>query len=73
METTTIQVSRNIKNSLERFRLFGRETYNDILERILEDFKEVNEQTKKDITTSLKQIKEGKFKTHEEVRAKMGF
>ena len=46
---TTIQVTEEVKAALDRMKIFSRETYNDILERILEDLQELNEETKKEI------------------------
>jgi len=52
--------------------MFERETYNEILERMIEDEKELSEQTKKDIEEARKRVKEGKFLTHEEVKKRLG-
>ncbi len=71
--TTTIQVSEEIKNILNRLKIYPRETYNDVLERILEDLQELNEKTKKEIEKAVKEIESGHYKTHEEVRKEMGF
>jgi predicted transcriptional regulator len=71
--STTIQISDEMRNQLNDLKLYGRETYNDVLERILEDIQELNEKTKKDITRALKEIESGQYKTHEEVRKELGF
>ena len=73
MSTTTIQINEEIRNRLTELKMSSRDTYNDVLERILEDFEELSEETKLSIEESRKQIKEGKFKTHEEVKAQLGF
>jgi len=70
---TTIQVKESVKDRLDGMKLFERETYNDVLERVLEDLRELNEETKKEIGESLNEIKKGKFKTHEELGKEMGF
>ncbi len=44
---TTIQISSNVKTILDRMKLFERETYNEIIERMVEDDLELNEKTKK--------------------------
>lgn len=69
---TTIQISDNIKNTLEKMKMFERETYNDIIERMIEDDLELNERTKKEIEEARKRIKAGKFLTHEEVKKRLG-
>ena len=71
--STTIQISDEMRNQLNDLKLYGRETYNDVLERILEDMQELNEKTKKDITQAIKEIESGQYKTHEEVRKELGF
>ncbi|MBI2129552.1 hypothetical protein HYU07_04900 [Candidatus Woesearchaeota archaeon] len=70
--TTTIQISNNVKTILESMKLFKRDTYNEIIERMLEDDLELNEKTKKEIEEARKRIKAGKFITHEEVKTRLG-
>jgi len=70
--TTTIQVSNKTKETLDRMKLFGRETYNDIIERMIEDDLELSEKTKKELEEARKRIKQGKFLTHEEVKKRLG-
>jgi len=71
--TTTIQLSSRIKKVLENMKLHPRETYNEVLERILEDLSELNEETKKEIEHAIKEIEAGKYKTHEQAKAELGF
>ena len=73
MKTTTIQINEELKKELEEIKLFRRETYNEVIERLIEDMKELNEQTKNEIKKARKEIAEGKFKTHEQVKKEMGF
>jgi len=70
---TTIQLSKEMKKTLEGLKLHPRETYEDVLERLLEDLRELNEQTKKEIDQAIKEIKAGKFRTHDQLKAEMGF
>jgi predicted transcriptional regulator len=65
---TTIQVSDNIKHVLDRMKLFNRETYNEIIERMIEDDFELNEKTKKEI----EEARKGKSVSHEEVKRRLG-
>ena len=71
--STTIQISDEMRNQLNNLKLYGRDTYNDVLERILEDMQELNEKTKKEIEKARKEIESGHYKTHEEVRKELGF
>ena len=66
---TTIQVTDSVKKTLDKMKMFDRETYNDILERMIEDELEINEKTKKEIE---ERIKSGKFIKHSEVEKKFG-
>lgn len=69
---TTIQISDNIKTTLDRMKMFNRETYNEVLERMIEDDLELNERTKKEIEERRKEIKLGKTISHEEVKKRLG-
>jgi len=70
---TTIQIKEDIKLILTQMKLFERETYNDVLERLIEDVQELNKETKKEIESAIKEIKSGKYITHEELAKEMGF
>ncbi|MBI4143744.1 hypothetical protein HY486_00665 [Candidatus Woesearchaeota archaeon] len=69
---TTIQISDNTKSVLDRMKMMERETYNDIIERMIEDDLELNEKTKTEIEEARKRIRAGKFVTHEEVKKMAG-
>ncbi len=70
---TTIQIREDIKLILTQMKLFERETYNDVLERLIEDVQEINKETKKEIESAIKEINSGKYITHEELAKEMGF
>jgi len=69
---TTIQISVELKKLLERFRLSQRDTYNDIIEMLVEDEMELSEETKAEVAAARKQIKEGKSISHEELKKRLG-
>lgn len=69
---TTIQVSDSIKGTLDKMKLFDRESYNEILERMIEDNLELNENTKREIEEARKRIKAGEFMMQEQVEKKLG-
>jgi len=73
LTATTIQVTPRMARILAAMKLHPRETYNDVLERLLEDLAELNDRTKRDIEQAVRAIKAGRSKTHEQVRAEMGF
>ena len=70
--STTIQISDNVKSVLDGMKMIGRETYNDIIERMIEDDLELNEKTKTEIEEARKRIKSGKFITQEEAKKRLG-
>lgn len=73
MATTTIQLSRDLKRSLERMKIHPRETFNDVLERVLEDLRELDRQTLAEVEGARAEIRAGKYLTQEQVRKALGF
>ena len=65
---TTIQISDNVKSVLDRMKMIERETYNDIIERMIEDDLELNKKTKKEI----EEARKGKSISHAEVKKRFG-
>ena len=70
--TTTIQIDEEIRNTLNNMKLHTRETYNDVIERLLEDFRELSEETKRDIEEARKEYEAGNYMTHDEVKKELG-
>ena len=67
--STTIQISDNVKSVLDRMKIIERETYSEVIERMIEDDLELNEKTKKE----LEERKRSKdFISHEEVKKRFG-
>ena len=73
MTTTTIQVDKKVRERLNGLKLHPRETFNDIIERLLEDSKELNDETKKEIKQAIAAIEAGRYRTHDQVRKELGF
>ncbi len=73
MATTTIQLSQDMKKVLEGMKLHPRETYEEVLERLLEDLQELNERTKKEIEQAIRDIKAGRYRTHQQLKDELGF
>ncbi len=71
--TTTIQLSQEMKKVLEGMKIHPRETYEEVLERLLEDLQELNEQTKKEIEQAIRDIKAGRYRTHQQLKDELGF
>ena len=70
--TTTIQVSEELKDRLSLRKISNKDSYEDIIWDLLEDTLELNDQTKKEIEMSRKEIAEGKFITHAELKKELG-
>ncbi|MEK6827444.1 MAG: hypothetical protein AABX99_03100 [Nanoarchaeota archaeon] len=70
---TTIQISSNLLNRLKLMKIHEKESYENIIWDLIEDSMELSEETKKNITISEKQIKEGKTISLEELKRKKGF
>lgn len=70
---TTIQVSGPVKLALDNVKIFEKETYNEVIEWLLEDYMELTEETKKDIAEAKAEIARGEFDTHEQVGKELGF
>jgi predicted transcriptional regulator len=66
---TTIQISNEVKDSLDKMRLFDRETYNEIIESMIEDNLEINEKTKKEL---LERRNSKDFISHEDIEKEFG-
>jgi len=70
MAQTTIQISSDLQQELNKMKLFNRETYEEVIWNIIEDTKELSEQTKKDIAISRKEISKGQFITLSDLKKK---
>ena len=66
--TTTIQISDTLHNELVKRKMFESETYEEVIWNLVEDTKELNEQTKRDIANARAGIKAGKFYTLAQVK-----
>ena len=67
--STTIQISDNVKMTLEKMKLFSRESYNEILERMIEDEMELSAETKRELE---ERRKNPRLISHEEAKKRLG-
>jgi predicted CopG family antitoxin len=72
MAPTTIQVKPEVKTMLDAMKLCE-ESYNDLIERLIEDSRELSGETLKDIKKARAEIAAGKCKTHSQLGKEMGF
>jgi predicted transcriptional regulator len=70
--TSTIQLSTEIKRTLESMKVHPRETFNDVLERLVEDVRELDRQTLAEVEEARAEIRAGKYLTQDQVRKAMG-
>ncbi|MBW2987144.1 hypothetical protein KY336_01210 [Candidatus Woesearchaeota archaeon] len=69
---TTIQISEELQEELNKKKFFDRETYEEVIWDLLEDTMELSEETKRDIKQAEKDFKEGRYKTLEQVEKELG-
>jgi hypothetical protein len=72
---TSIQLENKTKTKLENMKIFSRESYNDVVNRLLriaEDDDVLNVETIKDLEDALDDIKKGRLISHKKVKQKYG-
>jgi len=74
---TSIQIEKKIKEHLDKFKNHPRETYNEVLARMIhvmsqQNKEELSQQTIKNIEKSLAEIKAGKVSSHKDVKRRLG-
>lgn len=72
MAATTIQLSVALKRALGSMKLHPRETFNDVLERLIEDVRELDPETLADIEKSRAEIRSERYLTQDQVRKALG-
>ncbi|MCC4771621.1 hypothetical protein FXV91_16045 [Methanosarcina sp. DH2] len=73
--TTTICLDPKVKEMLKSLKRHPEESYNSVVERLVNtavDSEPLSEETIKKIEKGLKDIKEGRYYTEEEVAAELG-
>jgi predicted CopG family antitoxin len=72
MATTTIQISQDLQQELNKMKLFERETYEEVIWNVIEDTKELSEETKRNIAEAKAEIARGEFVTLSQLKKKYG-
>ena len=70
---TTIQLKENTKDKLDKMKLYRQETYNDVLERLIEDVSDLNLKTREELESTIKDIESGKWVSLEKLVKELGF
>lgn len=73
MATTTIQLTSALKEELTAMKIHPRETYQEVLERVLEDLRELDSKTRKELVKAEAEIERGSSLKHRELGARLGF
>jgi predicted transcriptional regulator len=73
---TSIQLENKTKARLDKMKVFPKESYNDVVNRLInvveDDEGVLSEQTIKNIEKSLAEIKAGKVVSHKDVKRRLG-
>ena len=69
---TTIQISNDLLETLKKRKINDKESYENIIWDLIEDTKELSEETKRELAESRKQAKEGKVKSLEQIKKELG-
>ena len=73
MATTTIQLSSGLKEELAAMKLHRRESYQEVLERLLEDVRGLDSKTRRELAKAEAEIARGASLTHRDLGVKLGF
>jgi len=68
---TTIQISRDLLDTLKQMKIHEKESYENLIWDLIEDRMELSEETIEDIEESEKQIAERKTTSLEEIKNKL--
>ena len=72
---TTIQLEEKTKERLERMKIFPRETYNEVIIRLVltsQEESDLSEQTIKNIEKALEDVKKGRLYSTKQVKKQLG-
>jgi hypothetical protein len=73
---TSIQLDNKTKSKLDKLKVFPRESYDDVVQRLIkvveDDEGALSEQTVKDLEKALDEVKHGKLLSHAAVKKKYG-
>ena len=69
---TTIQISNSLLKQLKQMKMHEKESYEEIIWDMVEDRMELSEETKKNISEAERDIKAGRYHTHQEVKEALG-
>ena len=68
---TTVQISSDLQTELARRKLYKKETYEEVIWDLIEDSKELSEETQRNIKQAEKEIKKGKVHKWEDIKKEL--
>ena len=68
---TTIQISNNLSDNLQKMKMFSRESYEDVIWDLIEDRMELSEETKKNLKEAEADIKSGNVHRWEDIKKEL--
>jgi predicted transcriptional regulator len=75
MHTSSLRVNNGTKSRLERLKLHPRESYDRVIDRLIDSYHDgepLGREEIEGIEEALRDLKEGRFSTHEQVKKKLG-
>ncbi|MBI2530206.1 MAG: hypothetical protein HYW05_03640 [Candidatus Diapherotrites archaeon] len=69
---TTIQVSKDLRETLQKRKLAEKESYEEVIWDLIEDAMEISEETKKEIEEAREEFRKGKVKPLSQVKRDLG-
>ena len=69
---TSIQVTETLQKELSKKKIYEKETYEEVIWDLIEDSKEITEETKRDLQRARNDFRQGRFSTLEQVKRRLG-
>jgi predicted transcriptional regulator len=75
MHTSSLRVNPETKTRLEKLKVHPRESYDKVIDRLIDSYHDdepLSDEELEGIEEALRELKEGRFYTHEQVKKKLG-
>ena len=75
MHSSSLRIAAETKGRLDRLRVHPKESYNAIIDRLIESYTDpepLSPEEIRGIEDALEELKQGKFSTHEQVKKELG-
>ena len=72
MGKTTIQISTELNDGLNKMKIFKNESYEEIIWDWIDDRKELSDETKKNIAEAEEDLKAGRVISHQQLKKELG-